>query len=404
MKQRVQFVLEWERRKEQTPRGFGLGMAELCRQFGVSRQTGYKWVARYLEGGRDVAVLATRSTRPLTSPRAIPAPIEDLIVALRKKHPTWGPRKLRVLLVDKHPDKAIPSASGIALVLKRRGFAFPRKLGRRRAPFTGQPLGHAESPNTVWCIDFKGKFRTADGVWCTPFTVTDAYSRFCIRCEVVDEPNGPTVRRILESAFTEFGLPVAIRSDNGPPFASTGPGGLTALAVWLLKLGIRLERIQPGKPDQNGRHERFHRTLEEAKSPPRANARAQQRAFDVFRRIYNEERPHEAIGQRPPAKLHTKSNRRYPTVLRSPSHDPSDHVELVDRNGNIRWRRRNVMISSALAGEPVELLPEAATRWEVHYGSLMLGTIDDLAPGGPRFTPAGRPRKDHHVELSKSRP
>lgn len=225
-------------------------VVELCRRFGISRKTGYKWIRRFMEG----CELEDRSSRPLRSPRAVPEWLEDAIVRARKQRPTWGPRKLRAVLLRKNPEAELPSASTIALIFRRNGLIRPKRR-RRRTPPSSAPLAHADGPNAVWCIDFKGHFPVGR-TRCYPLTVTDAYSRYLIACVVVRRPDETHVRRALESAFGEFGLPEAIRSDNGPPFATTGLGGLSALSVWWRKLGIRHERIEPGKPQQNGRHER----------------------------------------------------------------------------------------------------------------------------------------------------
>src|SRR5215470_14715732 len=397
LKERVKFCLEWEQRWNRAEGG-RVNVAELCRVFGISRQTAYKWLARFRKSGHDVRALEDRSRRPHTSPTAIPDAVQDLVVGSRKQHPTWGPRKLRAWLTNRSPNREWPSASAIAAILARRGLTAPRRRRRRRIPHGTAPFAEPEAPNDVWCIDFKGKFRTADGVWCTPFTVTDAFSRFCIRCELVAEADTVAVERILDSAFREFGLPAAVRSDNGPPFAAPGPVGLTRLAVWLLRLGLRLERIQPGKPQQNGRHERFHRTLQqEAATPPKANARAQQRAFDLFRREYNEERPHEALDQKPPAEIYGPSGRRYPGALITIHPSPVHHVEVVERNGTIRWARRRVFVSTALYGEVVEIVPGDGERWDVLFGPIVLGALDPNRPD--RLIPAPRPRKTNYLEL-----
>jgi transposase InsO family protein len=398
VKERTKFVLEWEKRWQQM-QGRRVDFAELCRVFGISRQTGYRWLKRYQDAGRDVRALETRSSRPRHSPTSTSEQVQDVIVAVRKAHPRWGPRKLYAWLRERNPGRVIPSPSTIGLVLQRRGMTAPHRGRRRRhVPPATQPFAEATAPNALWCIDFKGKFRTADGEWCTPFTVTDAFSRYCIRCEVVEEAGSRDVERILDSAFREFGLPTAIRSDNGPPFAAPGPAGLTQLAVWLLRLGIRLERIQPGKPQQNGRHERFHRTLEEAISPPRSNRRTQQRAFDLFRREFNEDRPHEALGQRPPGTCYRPSSRRYPGARIDVHHDALNHVERVERDGTIRFGRRRLFISTALRGEFVECEPLPGSRWEVRFGPIVLGHFDAERP--PRLLPAPRPRKSHFLELS----
>jgi hypothetical protein len=227
-------------------------------------------------------------------------------------------------------------------------------------------------------VDFKGHFRTQDGSKCYPLTIIDAHSRFLIRCEVVNAPDGREVQRIFDSAFSQFGLPAAIRSDNGPPFASVGAGGLTKLSVWWLRLGIRVERIEPGKPQQNGRQERFHRTLKaETAKPPRATLSAQQRAFDLFRRQYNEERPHEALGQRPPSSAFALSPRHYPCpLLRFQLDAPWNQAARVDRDGFLRWGGKPLFISTALAHEDVELRYDPTLeQWHLVFGPLSIGWI-----------------------------
>ncbi|HXD16946.1 MAG TPA: DDE-type integrase/transposase/recombinase [Vicinamibacterales bacterium] len=398
MNERIKFCLEWKQRWEEAEGG-RVDVAELCRVFGVSRQRGYVWLRRFQKSGYDVRALEDRSRRPHTSPTAIPEPMQDVIVWARKRHPRWGPRKLRAWLVRSYPGREFPGASAMASILKRRGLTTTRRRRRRGRPTPGEPFAPAATPNAVWCIDFKGKFKTGDGEWCTPFTITDAYSRFCIRCEIVADADAVSVEHILDSAFREFGIPAAIRSDNGPPFSAPGPAGLTQLAVWLLRLGIRLERITPGKPQENGRHERFHRTLADAvASPARANARAQQRAFDLFRSEYNEERPHEALGQRPPAEVYAASSRRYPCGLVQPTDVMDGHLERVDRHGAIRWGRKRVFISTALIGAYVQLEPDAGSRWAVLFGDILLGHIDNPAVG---MLASPRPRKSHVLQLQR---
>jgi transposase InsO family protein len=267
MKERVKFILAWEERWQES-QGGRIDVAELCRVFGVSRDTGHRWIRRYREANHDLRALEERSRRPRSSPTATSQPIQDFIVGARKARPRWGPRKLRAWLVDRYPGRSFPSAATFASVLKRHGLTTPRRKGRRRVPGVVEPFAPATSPNAVWCIDFKGHFRTGDGDKCLPMTVVDAFSRYCLRCEVVQETTYEQAQWVLDSAFREFGLPAAIRSDNGPPFAARGPAGLSRLAVWLLRLAIRVERIQPGKPQQNGRLERFHRTLKAETASP----------------------------------------------------------------------------------------------------------------------------------------
>jgi putative transposase len=390
-KERVRFVLEWERRWNE---GEGVvNMSELCREFGVSRECGHKWVRRYVDGGRDLtAVQQERSRRPHHSPTAVEERIQDLVVAGRKQKPKWGPVKVRAWLMDRHPGVAFPSASAIAAILKRRGLIHPARRRRRAAHVKGvsAPFRDADAPNRVWCVDFKGWFLTGDGVRCYPLTISDAYSRYVLRCEAMRDPDGTGVFSVFDSAFREFGLPDAIRSDGGAPFASTGVASLTRLSVWWLQLGLRVERIAPGKPQQNGRHERMHRTLK-LEVEPQADVRSQQRAFDVWRREFNDERPHTALGQRPPARVYQPASRRYPRPLIHP--EPSDwgRAARVDKEGFIRVGGRKTFVSNALRHLYVELELVGDALWEVKWGKIVLGRIDGrrLDQG---ISPTGRKR------------
>ena len=377
MKERVRFVLEWQQRRDD---GEGkVNMSELCRVFGISRQLGYQVIERYLASGGNLRALAERSRRPLTSPAAVSVEVQDLIVAARKRYPNWGPKKLRRMIEQRYPNIELPSLSCMGEILRRRGMTRPRRV-RRRQPIAGvqHPFAACEEPNAVWCIDFKGKFRTTDGRWCHVLTLLDAYSRFLLRCEAVLDPDSRSVERICDSAFQEFGLPAAIRSDNGPPFASTGAGGLTTLSVWWLRLGIRLERICPGEPQQNGRQERIHRTLEEVVGNPARNLQTQQRALDLFRREYNEERPHEALGLATPHSVYRRSARHYPRPLHRQPLRYDTWSAQVGRTGAIVWRQRRFFVSTALAHQTVDLLPidDRDQRWQVSFGAIVLGSID----------------------------
>ena len=381
--ERTKFVLKWEERFNEAEGG-RVNVAELCRAFGISRQTGYEWIGRYREAGR-IDSLVDRSRRPLSSPNKVSEVIEASVVAARKQRPTWGPRKLRHALAEWHPDVEWPSASCLATILDRHGLTRKRRKRRKAPVVVKQPFAECDRPNAVWCIDFKGKFRTRDGTWCHVLTLVDAYSRFLLRAEVLVEPTGKNVERILDAAFQEFGLPTAMRSDNGPPFASTGAGGLTELSVWWLRLGLRLERIEPGKPYQNGRLERLHLTLEEVVGTPSANPRAQQRAIDLWRRDYNEVRPHEALSMRCPSEIYMRSRRRYPCKLidsRDTSYEGGQDVYRLDKNGRLRWNGRWLHISSALAYEfiAVENASDDWTRFAVTFGGLHLGTFDREHP------------------------
>jgi transposase InsO family protein len=399
-KERVKFVLEWEHRWDE---GEGrMNFAELCREFGISRQQGYMWRERYREAGHRVEAVAQRSSRPHTMPTKIAEEVADVVVAARKARPTWGPKKLRAWLLHHHPELEVPASSTMGEVLRQRGLTMSRPRRVRATKAATQPFASVTGPNATWCVDFKGQFRTRDGVCCYPLTILDAHSRFLIRCEGVLDPDGREVQRIFDSAFLEFGLPGAIRSDNGPPFASVGAGGLTTLSVWWLRLGIKVERITPGKPQQNGRQERFHRTLKaETASPPKSNLREQQRAFDLFRRVYNEERPHEALAQKPPATAYAASARRYPCRLVRFASAPWHRTMRVDKAGYLTWNKQRVFISTALGHEDINLRYDGETeRWDVVFGPLSLGVLVETARG-PRFQPSkGRMLDAREVEWS----
>ena len=388
-KERVKFALEWERRWDAG--GGRMNFTELCREFGVSRETGYVWLRRFRASGHHVEALAERSHRAHSIPHQVPQELVDIIVAARKFRPTWGPRKLRAHLVDCNPGFAFPCESTFASILQRHGLTNLRRRKRRRlvVPST-RPFADATGPNAVWCVDFKGWFRTADGRRCYPLTLIDAYSRYLLRCEALLDPDTEHVRPIFDSAFQEFGTPVAIRSDNGPPFASTGAGGLTTLSVWWQRLGIRHDRITPGKPQQNGRQERFHRTLGELVEEPEAELRAQQRAFDRFRHEYNHVRPHEALALKPPLSAYAPTGRRYPRKLEQHAYAFTEDVHRVDKHGYIRWREHRVLVTAALAHEHVVIdqsLGDDEYEWTVRWGELVLGTLDDRKPGrGLRLT------------------
>jgi putative transposase len=373
MKERARFVLEWELRWD---KGDGeLNMSELCREFGISRECGYKWVNRFRASNFDIGAIEERSRRPLTSPTAVDDVVEALIVEGRKARPKWGPLKLRAWLSEQCPNVAFPSASAFSCILKRRGLV-PTAIRRRvRGPVAHveQPFAGCDAPNSVWCVDFKGWFETHDGKKCYPLTITDAFSRQLLRCEALEHPDGKWVASIFDSAFQEFGLPAVIRSDNGVPFASTGAAGLTRLSAWWLRLGIRLERIAPGKPQQNGRHERMHRTLK-LEVDVQANRRAQQRAFDEWRRDFNEVRPHAALGHRTPASIYSVSRRRYPCQLLSPAPHDWGHALLVDKLGFVKLLRRKVFVSTAVRHMYIDAQQEGPDRWSLHWARSSSGT------------------------------
>ena len=320
-------------------------VTELCRAYGISRKTGYKLIHRYEAHGEDG--LLDRSRAPHYHPNATPRELAERIVEAKRAHPSWGPKKLIAWLRDIDPGVPWPAHSTAGGILDRAGLVQRRRRRRRASPWN-EPFAHAIVPNDVWCIDFKGWFRTGDGTRVDPLTVQDAASRYLIACRGLERPTGPETRRALARAFREYGLPQVIRTDNGPPFAGVGLGSLSSLAVWWVKLGILPERIAPGHPEQNGRLERLHRTLKaETASPPRANRRRQRRAFDHFRHSYNNERPHEALGQRPPVRLYTPSFRPYPSRLSSPEYGAEVTVRRVRHNGEIKWKGDRVYVSES---------------------------------------------------------
>jgi transposase InsO family protein len=354
-------------------------MAELCRRFGISRKTGYKWLGRFLDG----CELDDRSRRPRHSPAAVAAWLEDAIVRARKQRPQWGPKKLRAVLQRDNPDVELPAVSTFALIFKRNGLVHPRRRRRSTPPFSA-PLAHASGPNVVWCIDFKGDFLVGR-VRCYPLTIMDAYSRYLLGCVALRGTQGGPVRRACEQIFATFGLPEAIRTDNGSPFASRGVAALSQLSAWWLRLGVRHERIEPGKPEQNGRHERMHLTLKQhTASPPAGSLHAQQRVFDRFRAEYNQERPHEALGQRVPNDFFEPSPRRLPDPPWGRDFDYPDDFETVriSKLGYLSWNRRSVFLGTALAHQRVGLQWLDGGRWTLFFGSLSLGTLSGVGRRG----------------------
>jgi putative transposase len=369
-------------------------MTVLCLEYGISRKTGYKWLARYRREG--AAGLRERSHGPLRHGQAHDIAVVQAVLALRERWPGWGPKKLRVKLPELHPELAMPAASTIGDWLRREGLV-GRSRRRRHCPAYTQPFAAVTAANDVWCTDFKGWFRTGDGGRCDPFTLSDAHSRYLLRCQAVARPDEENVRPIFEAAFQEHGLPLAIRSDNGPPFASPGVGGLSRLAVWWIKLGIRPERILAGKPQQNGRHERVHRTLnDETAKPPADSLPAQQRRFDAFRAVYNNERPHEALGQQTPASRYQPSPRAYPDRLEDPPYGCDVAVRRVRSNRQIKWAGELIFVGAALVGEPVGVVETESGDWLVRFAEVELGYIH--APQR-RLSPRPRRTANQPVDL-----
>lgn len=354
------------------------GVAELARRYGVSRKTVYKWVERHRSKGWKA--LEDRSRAPHVQARAIGAKMEEAILELKKKWPDWGAPKLRQKLKKELGKGRCPAESTVSAVLKKHGLVRKRRKRNRAVSGGAGPLEHCEGPNEVWCVDFKGWWRTLDGKRCEPLTVSDAWSRYLLKCVGLGEgTGGHLVRAHFELLFRERGLPQAIRSDNGSPFASTGLGGLTPLSVWWLRLGIRLERITPGRPQENGRHERMHLSLEKSQARvPQANLARQQKAFEKFVTEYNEERPHESLNFKVPAELYTPSLRSYDGVLPKSRVYPQDwEVRRVRGCGQMKWQNQDVRVTSALVGEAIGLEPLQDGLWGVWFQSLLLGHFDE---------------------------
>jgi transposase InsO family protein len=370
----------------------GASISELAEIYGISRKTAYKWLDRHEQQG--VAGLADGSRRPHESPYQVSAEVEAAIVEARHRW-KWGPRKLRVKLLEQDENRHWPAVSTIASVLKNKGLTVSRRR-RPRTPIQSPPYIVPIGPNVVWCADYKGYFRVGDGTRIDPLTISDAFSRFLLRCQIVERTDFAHAQAVFEASFLEFGLPGGIHHDNGVPFASVAPGGLSRLSMWFVKLGITPERSRPGSPQDNGRHERMHRTLNQATAmPPQATARLQQKAFDAFRHEFNQERPHEALGDLTPAHCYQTSTRPYPRRVPELEYGDDVHVRRVSQQGSIRWKGERTFISEVFGYEPLGLKP-VDDRWlEVYYGPISLGWLDGYRHLFSRRLPR---------ELKKSKP
>jgi len=398
MEERFRFIEEFGGEVEPS-------LASVCRRYGVSRRTGYKWLRRYaaegLEGLRD------RPTRALVQTQQLPLELEDLIVKLREAHPDWGPKKLRVLLSSRWT-AILPAESTVGEVLKRRGLIRPKR--RRVAVKRGDGgMLNCSAPNEVWCTDFKGHFQLGNGCRCHPFTLTDGDSRYLLRCQGLTSEKGEGVRQELTQAFVEFGMPDRLRSDNGPPFGAQAPGGLSRNAIWLIQLGITPDFITPSHPEQNGRLERFHRTLKDATaSPPKEDMPRQQQAFDHFGREYNDERPHEALGQVPPKQRYEPSQRVFTGKLQTPEYQDAD-VRWVGANGMVSYQGKVFSAGRLLAKQPVAFRQVADGVHDVRYGPHCIGFFVEadrqskLRPDRPELVPI-TVEPDHGGSVSATEP
>lgn len=349
-------------------------MSELCERYGVSRPTGYKWLARHQAGGG--AGLSDRSRAPQQCPHRTSDAVETLIIAARVEY-GWGAKKLLRVLRTRHPTRRWPARSTVNAILERHGLLHKN---RRRRTWTHPGAGPLETqrPNQVWPVDFKGQFRTGDGQYCYPLTVTDHFSRRILACHGLRSVQTAGAKPVFRALFREVGLPEAIRTDNGTPFASTGIHGLAALNVWWMQLGIVHQRITPASPHENGTHERMHRELKRETARPAARSlRTQQHRFDAFARRYNDERPHEGIGDRTPSSLWRPSSRRYPEQRTYPDYPAHLEVRRVSTAGTFRLQARQPFLSHALAGEDIGLEEVGDGIWNIVYYRTLLGKIDE---------------------------
>jgi transposase InsO family protein len=363
-------------------------MTDLCREFDISRPNGYKWLRRYEEEGRDG--LKDRSRAPKQQICQTDPIIEDEIIAVKYCFNKMGPKKIFAWLKKNRPETNWPCKTTIQNILRRHGLTISRKL-KRRVPGKTSHLAPCPGANDVWCVDFKGRITTLDGSKCEPFTLMDAASRYLIRCVRLNRNDTSHVWAVLSTAFREFGLPLYLRHDNGPPFATCGVGRLSQLSVMLIKAGVIPEWIDPGKPQQNGKHERMHQTLKlETANPPEFSLEMQDRRFEEFVEYYNYERPHEAINQCTPGSIYVPSKRQWDGILRSPEYGPEYIVRRVRISGSIKWKGTEVYIGTTLTHEPVGLKEISDGNFEVHYGPVLLGIMNRHKEF---ITPPGNVRK-----------
>jgi len=349
--------------------------SELCERYGISRKTGYKWLERYQE--QSLAGLEEQSRRPHQSPSATPYTMRQAIIELRQKsREPLGPKKILALLAQRYPGEHLPSKSTLYNILTVEGLTQPRKKRQRVSPYP-QPFSPVHEANELWSADYKGQFRLGNGQWCYPLTVMDHHSRYLLGCRGGTGTDTEHAQRYFIRLFRDYGLPERIRTDNGVPFASKAAGGLSRLSVWWIRLGILPERITPGKPQQNGRHERMHRTLKQATAcPAAASFTGQQRRFDTFQHHYNQERPHEGLGQTPPASHYHPSPRPYPEKLPPLTYPAYYDTKQVHATGVIYLHSGQVYVSHLLSGEQVGLQEVADGIWDIYFGPVRLGGFD----------------------------
>jgi putative transposase len=367
MDQRTQFIADFLREC--------LSITELCELYNVSRKTGYKWIERYLRSGP--VGLEERSRKPRRSPNATADEIVMAILDARRRHPSWGGKKLLTLLHKRYPRWELPGRSTVCDILSRHGMV-PKKRAHRRIGHPGKPSSAILAPNDVWSADYKGQFRTGNGVYCYPLTVTDGFSRYLLGCQALSSTAVAEAKPVFTRLFKEYGLPKRIRTDNGVPFATNTLARLSSLSAWWVRLGVLPELIEPGKPQQNGRHERMHRTLKaETTRPAAGSLAAQQRKFNAFREEFNHDRPHEALDMHTPVEIYTPSPREMPNKLLPLEYPDRFEVRYVSGNGGIRWNRDWVNVSTVCIGEYVGLEEIDNGIWNVYFGPLKLGRLNE---------------------------
>ena len=367
MDQRTQFIADYLREV--------LSVTELCDLYGIARKTAYKWIDRYLRQGP--AGLEERSRRPQVSPNRTPDEVTQALLEARRRHPSWGGKKLLTLVHKRHLSWDLPHRSTVCDILNRHGMV-AKKRQRRRIGHPGKPTSQILAPNDVWSADYKGQFRTGNGIYCYPLTVADGFSRYLLGCQGLDSTAVAQAKPVFTRLFKEYGLPQRIRTDNGVPFATNTLARLSSLSAWWVRLGVLPELIEPGKPQQNGRHERMHRTLKaETTRPAAGSLAAQQRKFNAFREEFNNERPHEALDMQTPACLYQPSVREMPNKIPPLEYPDRFEVRYVSANGGIRWNRGWINVSIVCVGEYVGLEEIDDGIWNVYFGPLKLGRLNE---------------------------
>lgn len=375
MDEKVLFIADYLRQVD--------SFSQLCERFGVSRKTGYKWVERYGQGG--IEALAERSRKRHSQSTQTPYAIKEAVLQLRQHQGTPGPKKIQAMLTQRFGEDEIPSTTTIHNILKRAGKIETKRRVRRVAALPG-PLRPATTPNELWSADYKGQFMTRDGRWCYPLTVMDHASRFLLGCQGLEATRHEETRQVFERLFREYGLPERIRTDNGVPFASVAIASLSRLSIWWIRLGIRPERIEPGKPQQNGRHERMHRTLKKSLGkPPAGNLQQQQHQLEGFRQYYNEQRPHEGLDLQHPQACYTASTRPFPQQLPELDYPSYFDRTKVHASGVVYWGGLSIYIGNVLAGEFIGVEPVGDGIWALHFGPINLGRFDERQAGERKY-------------------